>query len=143
MKNLTPCFIAAFIILLSACSQNAAEEDAAIGISSVEIISFSSDKTTYGSHEEMSFDVQLASRTAVKGLEARVYGIKPYQQNYVNIQKSLDIDAGQTEFTLSAKTPACTSGCGGVYPGPYKILLEIYLQEDLISSSELTINLVK
>ncbi len=106
------------------------------------IMEFETDKGVYGSHEEMEISAVIASPRNVGNVSVRLTGIKPYSYAYIDDSRTTDLDAGENKLTFFARTPYCTSGCGGVYPGPYSISLELFIGESLVSSSNKTIELV-
>lgn len=111
------------------------------GHEGITIISFQTDKKTYLSYEEVIISAVIDSPEKIDGLNLRVYGIRPYSYNYLDQHKDVDLAAGKNQVILSAKTPYCTSGCGGVYPGPYSLTLDLSKGDHLIASSSLTITL--
>ncbi|MEM7816005.1 MAG: hypothetical protein QXN71_02720 [Candidatus Aenigmatarchaeota archaeon] len=130
-----------FVIFASGCVQQdiqPAQQSPEIGI-----LSFTTDKPTYSSHEEMKISVIVRSSVNIENATAKVYGIKPYNHAYVNELKIVNLSKGDNEITFFAKTPYCTSGCGGVYPGPYNLTAEILVNGELVANSTTTINLVK
>lgn len=110
-------------------------------IPNAEIIKFATNKKTYGSYEEMKISVIVRSS---KNFQAKVNvsGIKPHSHAYINDSRLVNLTTGENEITFFEKTPHCTSGCGGVYPGPYDLNVEIFVKETLVADSITTINLV-
>ena len=108
----------------------------------LEIKEFKTDKKTYGSYEEIQFTVKIISNQNVKNAEVKITGIKPYSYPYINQSNTVNLSLGENNFTFKAKTPNCTSGCGGVYPGPYDVYLDIFINGSLIKNEKTIINLV-
>lgn len=108
----------------------------------VQIINFTTDKKTYSSFEEMKIFVKLISKKDLENVTLKVWGIKPRNYAYINESKTLNLKKGENEIIFLAKTPYCTSGCGGVYPGPYDLFLEVESESKIVAKSSLTINLI-
>lgn len=108
----------------------------------IEIVKFVTDKKTYSSQEQMKILVVVKSSENVESIKASVWGIMPQRYAYVNYSKIADLSGGENEITFFGVTPYCTSGCGGVYPGPYEIHAEIFVEDILTANSTETINLV-
>ncbi len=111
-------------------------------IADVNILSFETDKKTYGSYEEIKITAVVKSHIQMQDITARLTGIKPYNYAYIDKSKVIDINSGKNEITFVVKTPHCTSGCGGVYPGPYSVNIELIAGEEVLASSGTTIDLV-
>ncbi len=111
-------------------------------IPDVNILSFETDKKTYGSYEEIKVTAVVKSPIQMQDINARLTGIKPYNHAYIDESKVIDINSGENEIIFRAKTPYCTSGCGGVYPGPYSVDIELTAGEDVLASSGTIIELV-
>jgi len=139
-------FAALAALLLSGCVQ----KEAALGKDEtgnsesydVKIVRFTTDKNTYSSYEALKADVVIKSGAEINEASVRLVGIKPYGYAYVDESKVVRLSRGENKIAFSAKTPACTSGCGGVYPGQYKISVEVMVGNDIVASSEREINLV-
>lgn len=110
--------------------------------SSFKITEFISDKDSYRSQETISFTLKIYSEEDTQNADLKIEGIKPGSTSYINKTKSIDIKSGDNIILISAQAPNCTSGCGGVYPGPYEITAQIILNEKPVSQSQTTINLV-
>ena len=108
----------------------------------IEIVAFMTDKKTYSSQEQMQVSVVVKSSENIEGVKASVWGIKPQHYAYVNYSKTVDLSEGENELTFLGVTPSCTAGCGGVYPGPYEIHAEIFVEGVLVANSTQTIELV-
>jgi len=108
----------------------------------IEIKEFKTDKENYGSHEKVQFSVKIWSKKDIDEAEIKITGIQPYQRFYINKAKITSLTAGENIFYIEAETPYCTSGCGGVYPGPYDVYASIFIGGKLIQSAENSINLV-
>jgi len=108
----------------------------------LQITEFKTDKNTYSSYEEMKISLKLKSSEDLENVTIVVWGIKPRNYAYVNVSKNVDLKKGENEFFISAKTPRCTSGCGGVYPGPYELNAEVWFNGKALANSNLRINLV-
>jgi len=108
----------------------------------IEIKEFKTDKENYGSYEKIQFSVKISSKKDIENVEIKITGIKPRQRAYVNKTKIVNLIAGENIFYIEAETPYCTSGCGGVYPGPYAVHASIFIDGELIVSAENSINLV-
>lgn len=111
------------------------------GESVLEVSEFTTDKETYSSQEEMIVDLEIISSENINSAKIELKGIKPYNKNYIDSSKTIDLEKGKNQITFKEETPYCTSGCGGVYPGPYGLIVKIYSGEDLIINSTKTIEL--
>jgi hypothetical protein len=109
----------------------------------IEILSFSTDKNTYSSHEEMKILLLLKSSKEIENITVNVWGIKPYNYAYINESKTLNLKRGENEIVFLARTPYCTSGCGGVYPGLYDLYAEVFMNDEKIANTTTKINLVQ
>lgn len=107
----------------------------------IKITEFKTDKTNYISREEIKFSLKVLSQSDLKNAEIKIKGIKPYQYPYINESRIYDLKTGENIIETKASAPNCTSGCGGVYPGPYDIYVEIFINNKLITQSKTTINL--
>lgn len=109
----------------------------------IQITEFKTDKSTYSSYEEMKIFVKLKSSEDLENVNVKVWGIKPRNYAHINDSKTVSLKKGENEIVFNAKTPYCTSGCGGVYPGPYDLFLEVWFNGEIVASATSTINLVK
>jgi hypothetical protein len=109
----------------------------------IEILKFTTDKKTYGSYEEMKISVLLKSPKDVENVAINVFGIMPRVYAYVNESKIVNLKEGENEIVFLTKTPYCTSGCGGVYPGPYDLYAKVFFKGEEVTNSTTTINLVQ
>lgn len=107
----------------------------------VEIVSFSTDKEEYGSSEKVMLSLSVNSSREVKDANVTVKGIKPRYQYYIDKTRLVDLEKGVNELGINATTPRCTSGCGGVNPGYYKITAEVSVNETIMDSQNTTIKL--
>lgn len=108
----------------------------------VSVFSFSSNKKTYGSNEQMAISLLLESSKRVENVRVRVFGIKPYGHAYVDRTEHVNLSVGKNEITMTAETPYCTAGCGGVYPGPYDIYVNVFIGDVLAANARTTITLI-
>ena len=108
----------------------------------IKISEFSTNKETYGSYEEMIVSVVVVSSKNLKNVTINLFGIQPYRFAYINESKTVDIAAGKTQISFAVKTPSCTSGCGGVYPGSYEIHTEVLIDGMVVAKSTKNITLV-
>ncbi|MEM5879139.1 MAG: hypothetical protein QXU74_01460 [Candidatus Aenigmatarchaeota archaeon] len=111
--------------------------------SEIEILNFTTDKNTYSSYEDMKISLLIKSSKDLENVTIRVWGIKPRNYAYINDSKIVNLKEGENEITFTEKTPYCTSGCGGVYPGPYDLNAEVWINGKSVANSTKTINLVK
>lgn len=123
-------------VLVSGCVQYGSHA------SGMNIKSFTTDRETYGSTEDIEITVVVYSDAEIKDATVKVSGIKPYQYSYIDNSRTVDISPGDNEIIFREKTPYCTAGCGGVYPGPYKLNAEIFVNNEMTANSTTTINLV-
>jgi len=109
----------------------------------IEILSFSTDKDTYSSNEEIRIFVSLKTSKEMENVTVNVWGIKPYNYAYINESKTLNLKRGENEIVFLAKTPYCTSGCGGVRPGPYNLYVEVFANGEEMANTTTKINLIQ
>lgn len=143
-----PLILAFFVIFTAGCiQQKNVTENPEIemqennDIDNVQISSFETDKEVYGSHENLEATIQLESAKETE-LKARLIGIIPYNFAHIDESKTLNLTQGKNEIVFNTKTPHCTSGCGGVYPGPYELTIELVADDEVVANSNTTIELV-
>lgn len=105
------------------------------------ITDFITDKKTYTSHQELKAFLTVLSFKETEEVLIKLTGIKPYTRAYIDSSQTINLNSGENEIVFTEITPYCTSGCGGVYPGPYDLIAEIFIGKDLIASSTISINL--
>ncbi len=108
----------------------------------VSIVSFTSDEQVYGSSDKMVFSIVINSSAAVENASISIHGIKPYRRAYVDDTKTAALDFGTNSINFTETAPYCTSGCGGVYPGPYEINAQVFVDDVIVANSSITVNLV-
>ena len=145
----TACILLAVAVIVSGCVMQTPNEtnshqdaNAITEEMNIEITEFTTDKEVYGSYEEVKMTIVAVSPEAIENAEINVAGINPYQHAYVDESRIVNLSMGENEITFSDKTPSCTSGCGGVYPGPYDITARISVNGTLLAEASLTITLV-
>ncbi len=113
-------------------------------LNGVEIsLSILTDRNEYGSNEEAVITVVANSSKNIEGAVVKVWGIAPYGSNYIEVQKIFDLIEGENRAKFVAETPYCTSGCGGVYPGPYDLYASIEYNGEELTGGIITIMLTK
>ncbi len=118
------------------------EQEVSPGNVQVRVVSFNTDKKVYGSRERIEFSVLVDSEHEFSGW-LFVEGVKLRSASYVNVKQKLDLDNGENLVRFHDLTPSCTSGCGGVNPGKYKLELELKNdQSELLATSTTEIELV-
>jgi hypothetical protein len=135
--------ISAFLVFFSIFILTSSHFTSNQETSNVEVLNFSTDKKTYGSYEDMKISVLLKSSKNLENVSVNVFGIRPRVYAYVNETKIVNLKKGENEVVFLAKTPYCTSGCGGVYPGPYDLYVKVFVNGEEIANSKTTINLVQ
>ncbi len=128
------------VVYISGCIQNTGTYGN--GTLGIEIAMLTTDKNTYGSHEDMKVSVLIRSSKSFENVTVSLSGIKPYNHAYVKESKIVNLFQGENEIVFYVKTPYCTSGCGGVYPGPYDINAEILINGEQVANSSTKVNLV-
>ncbi len=103
------------------------------------ILSVSTDKNEYGSHEEAIITVAAMVSENIEGVTVKVWGITPYSKNYIESEKIVDLIEGENLIEFVEITPYCTAGCGGVYPGPYDLHALIELNGKEIAKTKTSI----
>jgi len=106
-------------------------------------LSITSDKNTYSSHEPIVFTITANCSEAIEDAVIRVYGIRPRSAYYLDNFEVFDLEKGINTVTFDETTPNCTSGCGGVYPGPYDVNVSLELNNKLLAEAQTIIELVK
>jgi len=101
----------------------------------------STDKNEYGSYEHVKIKVTLESSSEIKDATIRVWGITPYKHNFIEAEKTADLNAGENTIEFIEETPHCTAGCGGVYPGPYDLHATVKAKEKELANAKTTITL--
>ena len=118
------------------CERNIEPENIAL-----EIKDFTTDKKIYGSYETLTAYLIISSSEEMQDVVIKLTGIKPYNRAYINGSQTVNLNSGENEIIFTEQTPRCTSGCGGVYPGPYDLDIEVFVEENLVASSTVSINL--
>ncbi|MEM7821470.1 MAG: hypothetical protein QXX38_01510 [Candidatus Aenigmatarchaeota archaeon] len=91
----------------------------------------------------MKIFLVLKASKNLENVSIKIWGIKPRNYAYVDLSKTVNLMVGENKIAFTTKTPFCTSGCGGVFPGPYELYAEVFVENEKVSNSSLTINLVK
>ncbi len=104
-------------------------------------LSVSTEKEVYGSHEDVAITVAAIVSKSVKGVTIKVRGITPYRINYIESEKTVDLNEGKNHVEFVETTPHCTAGCGGVYPGPYDLHASFELNGKEMAEAKTTITL--
>ncbi|MEM5793191.1 MAG: hypothetical protein QXY45_02425 [Candidatus Aenigmatarchaeota archaeon] len=131
---LTIVLIFGIIFIISGCTS--------LNNRGIDIIDFRTDKDTYSSFEEIRISLLIKSSGNFQDVQVNVLGIKPRQYYYINESKIINLTKGYNEISFISKTPHCTSGCGGVYPGPYNITSEVLLNGKFVCNKTIQINLI-
>jgi hypothetical protein len=118
----------------------AQEENKALEI---EILEFSTDKNVYSSSQQLKATIILEASRAGNGITARLHGINAQGSDKVDDSRILDLNEGINTVEFLETTPYCTSGCGGVFPGPYQLLIEISGESELLAQASAAIELIK
>ncbi|MFP4523829.1 MAG: hypothetical protein ACLFO2_00740 [Candidatus Woesearchaeota archaeon] len=148
-KTLLLLLLSAIMVLTAGCVQeDPVDEGGAVQESSgshdtpsFDVIRFETDNETYGSHEDLEAVVTLESTTGVRNAGARLVGIQPYNNPYIDERRIVNLTKGENRIAFEATTPHCTSGCGGVYPGPYDLVFELFVNDTVIANTTKTIEL--
>ena len=109
----------------------------------IELISFTTDKSSYSSYETITTSIMLYSKSDLEDVSLKLYGIQPYNHNYIDLEKMTALNAGTNEFEFAPRAPSCTSGCGGVHPGSYLLFFEAYHDNNLLMKANMTIDLIR
>ena len=108
-----------------------------------EIPAFLTSKEVYSSKEELNITVVINSTLGVDGIEVRLYGIQARGRNWIDRTTAIDLNKGRNTLVFNETTPNCTSGCGGIYPGPYDLNIELWAGGKLLAKASKAIELVK
>ncbi|MCW1301475.1 MAG: hypothetical protein QW507_03370 [Candidatus Nanoarchaeia archaeon] len=106
------------------------------------ILEFSTDKESYSSFEDMYVKITIWSKSYLNNVSVDLIGIKARGYAHINDSRLVTLSPGRNEILFVEKTPYCTSGCGGVYPGPYQIEVKVYYGGKLIANSSKLIQLM-
>lgn len=101
------------------------------------------DKKEYSSHEQVIITVNAFSSEELSNATIKVWGITPSKYNYIENEKKVDLKPGENVIGFNESTPNCTKGCGGVYPGPYKINASIEVNGKELTKTNTTITLIE
>lgn len=102
--------------------------------SDVEVM-MSTDKGVYGSNEQVLIRVMVLSPSNLSNVTFNIWGIRPGNTAHINQSRVVNLKQGPNDFVIPATTPHCTSGCGGVYPGPYKIFAELWFDGEMAGAN--------
>jgi len=105
-------------------------------------LSVSTGKAVYSSNEDVEIRVEVIASRPAETVGIRVWGISPQGFDYLSAGKSVDLEKGLNVVEFVEKTPYCTSGCGGVNPGSYKIFAAAEVLGEEVVFAETDINLV-
>ncbi len=106
-------------------------------------MSIATDTEIYHSGEYMEARVSTASNRDMESAIIKFYGIQNRVGSYeVNEEQIVKIKAPGKETTFLVTMPRCY-GCAGVEPGAYEMTVELIYNNQIISSSTKTIELVK
>ncbi len=97
-------------------------------------LSITTCKETYYSREQAEVTVKIISPETTTNSVVRVHGIRPFSRNYIEEEKTVDLKKGENTIVFFVTMPFCTSGCGGVYPGPYDLHAVLENGEELAIS---------
>lgn len=109
----------------------------------IQVTGFSTDKNVYSSSQQLKAAIALNASKAAGGITARLHGINAKGSDKVDETKTIDLNAGKNTIEFLETTPYCTAGCGGVFPGPYQLLIEISDESGMLAQASATIELVK
>ncbi len=98
------------------------------------LVSVHTDKAAYGTGETLKATVAVSSPVAMDAT-IRLWGIRPSLTTHIDIVKRVRLVKGGNSIVFEAVTPRCTSGCGGVYPGPYEVVAELTAANRIVSAS--------
>ena len=71
----------------------------------VQILNFSTDKSTYSSKETLKATVIINSSIQLNGVRVNLWGIKPRGHAYINDTKIVNLSAGENEITFPSYYP--------------------------------------
>jgi hypothetical protein len=90
----------------------------------------------------MQVNVTVGSPAEKENALVRVNGIKPRGYSYIDLLEAVNLSEGENEFVLTATTPSCTSGCGGVLPGYYGIDVQLLNGSEVLCNTSFQIELI-
>jgi hypothetical protein len=109
----------------------------------IEIIEFKTNKEIYSSREELNAEIIVKSNLDFDNIVVRFYGISVYSRYYIQDEKEIFLVKGENNINFNVITPSCTSGCGGVYPGPYDLFIDIFVDNEKVSNTNKIIELTR
>ncbi len=104
-------------------------------------LSVSTGKEEYGSHEEAVITVIATASEGIESAVVKIWGVAPYSKNYIESEKTVDLNEGENLIEFVETTPYCTAGCGGVYPGPYDLHASVEANGKELAGAKTTITL--
>lgn len=134
-KLLKSIIIVLIIIILLIIINNSNNKDL------IEITEFETDKNNYKSQETIIVTLNVFSPEDIEQTKIKLTGIRPYNYAYIDSSKRINLKKGDNKIVFEEKAPYCTSGCGGVFPGPYDLEAGIFINQTLITSEQKTITL--
>jgi len=112
-------------------------------VTGVQISEFTLNKETFSSNDEVQATIVIETGMEITGASARLYGIKASGINRIDSLNITDLLEGKNTVEFNTKTPNCTTGCGGVYPGQYGLTVEIIKDGEVLATSTKTIGLTE
>jgi len=86
----------------------------------IDLLNVSTDKDIYHSAEVMNLTVLIRSSSDVENVTVTANGIN----GRMNIEKTLNLDAGENGMSFTYKLPRCNV-CGGIRAGTYDLTCEV------------------
>jgi len=109
----------------------------------ISVKEFELNKEIYSSREDFNARVVVESAAAVKDVEVKVTGVLVSSGAAIYRAVFTDLKKGENEFFLYQKTPNCTTGCGGVYPGKYEVKVQVLREKEVLAEQSREIELVE
>ncbi len=105
-------------------------------------LSVSTDKNVYSSNEDISVRLEVLCEKELPEVTVRIQGIKPKSYAYISESRLVSLGEGINILEFFDQIPACTGGCGGVYPGFYDVNAVVEFEGNILASAKTTIELI-
>lgn len=139
MKKIFFTFIC--ILLFNGCvSKEAGNLESPIKIPSKPVIDFlGTSGEVFKSSQQMNITVAVNSEESIENAYVKVYGINS-NRNRLNELHNMNLSKGLQFISIVYTTPSCF-GCAGITPGPYNITAELIINDELVDSKTVEIEI--
>jgi len=121
------------VLLVSICSSAHAATPSSV--SSLEILSFTTDKDIYSAKEEMTLNLTIHAPQDLSEVLITVEGVLSKKGvNYVTYSSGMSLSAGENIITFATTLPSC-SACAGISQGTYYIEATVAHGGDVVKAT--------